>query len=65
MPSSEATARGYSGVHLLVIDEEARIEDTRYGSLRPMLAVSAGRLGPLCARAEAPSCLSADQGGRS
>src|SRR5919199_3284635 len=44
LPGSEATIRGYSGVRLLVIDEAARVEDTLYGSLRPMLAVSNGRL---------------------
>jgi hypothetical protein len=44
LPGSEDTIRGYSGVRLLVIDEAARVEDTLYRRLRPMLAVSNGRL---------------------
>jgi Terminase large subunit, T4likevirus-type, N-terminal len=44
LPGSEATIRGYSAVTLLLLDEAARIEDTLYSSLRPMLAVSGGRL---------------------
>jgi hypothetical protein len=38
------TVRGYSGVRLLAIDEAARVPDGLYASVRPMLAVSAGRL---------------------
>jgi hypothetical protein len=44
LPGDEATIRGYSGVALLVIDEAARVPDALYGSVRPMLAVSRGRL---------------------
>jgi hypothetical protein len=44
LPDSEATIRGYSGVALLVIDEAARVADSLYASVRPMLAVSRGRL---------------------
>jgi hypothetical protein len=44
LPGSEATVRGFSGVRLLVIDEATRVDDALYGSLRPMLAVSNGRL---------------------
>lgn len=44
LPGSEATVRGYSAPSLLVIDEAARIEDSLYAALRPMLAVSKGRL---------------------
>jgi hypothetical protein len=44
LPGSEATVRGYSGVRLLVIDEAARVPDALYYSVRPMLAVSGGRL---------------------
>lgn len=44
LPGKEATIRGYSGVDLLVIDEAARVADELYYSVRPMLAVSAGRL---------------------
>jgi hypothetical protein len=35
---------GYSGVHLLVIDEAARVPDDLYDTVRPMLATSRGRL---------------------
>lgn len=44
LPGTEATIRGYSGVDLLIIDEAARVEDPLYYSVRPMLAVSGGRL---------------------
>ena len=44
LPGKEATIRGYSGVDLLVIDEAARVADDLYYSVRPMLAVSGGRL---------------------
>lgn len=44
LPGTEATIRGYSGVRLLVIDEAARVPDDLYYSVRPMLAVSGGRL---------------------
>jgi Terminase large subunit, T4likevirus-type, N-terminal len=44
LPSSEATIRGYSGVNLLVVDEAARVPDSLYYCVRPMLAVSSGRL---------------------
>ncbi|HLJ97466.1 MAG TPA: terminase large subunit [Gemmataceae bacterium] len=44
LPSSEETVRGYSGVSLLIIDEAARVPDELYKSVRPMLAVSKGRL---------------------
>ncbi len=44
LPGKEATVRGYSGVDLLVIDEAARVSDDLYYSVRPMLAVSGGRL---------------------
>lgn len=38
------TIRGYSGVRLLVVDEASRVSDMLYRSIRPMLAVSGGRL---------------------
>ena len=38
------TVRGYSSVRLLVVDEASRVPDELYASLRPMLAVSGGRL---------------------
>jgi hypothetical protein len=44
LPGKETTIRGYSGVDLLVIDEAARVVDDLYYSVRPMLAVSGGRL---------------------
>lgn len=44
LPGKEATIRGYSGVDLLVVDEAARCPDELYYSVRPMLAVSGGRL---------------------
>ena len=44
LPGTEATIRGYSGVKLLIIDEAARVPDDLYYSVRPMLAVSGGRL---------------------
>jgi hypothetical protein len=44
LPESEQTIRGYSGVALLVIDEAARVSDDLYRAVRPMLAVSGGRL---------------------
>jgi hypothetical protein len=44
LPGKEQTIRGFSGVRLLVIDEAARVEDALYKSVRPMLAVSGGRL---------------------
>jgi hypothetical protein len=44
LPGEEGTIRGYSGVSLLVIDEAARVPDSLYLSVRPMLAVSGGQL---------------------
>src|SRR5207249_8810164 len=44
LPESERTIRGYSGARLLVVDEAARVDDGLYRSVRPMLAVSRGRL---------------------
>ena len=44
LPGTEKTVRGFSGVDLLVIDEAARVADDLYLSVRPMLAVSGGRL---------------------
>ena len=44
LPGKEGTVRGYSGVRLLAIDEAARVSDDLYASVRPMLAVSGGRL---------------------
>jgi hypothetical protein len=44
LPGREDTIRGYPGVRLLVIDEAARVPDALYHAVRPMLAVSSGRL---------------------
>jgi hypothetical protein len=44
LPGKEATIRGFSGVSLLVIDEASRVPDELYQSVRPMLAVSGGRI---------------------
>src|SRR5262245_11207355 len=44
LPGREDTIRGFAGVGLLIFDEAARIRDDLYRSVRPMLAVSQGRL---------------------
>ncbi len=44
LPGNEGTIRGYSGVNLLVVDEASRVPDALYVAVRPMLAVSGGRL---------------------
>jgi hypothetical protein len=44
LPSSEATIRGFSGVALIIEDEASRVNDSLYFAVRPMLAVSGGRL---------------------
>jgi len=44
LPGKEGTIRGLSGVTLLIIDEASRVPDGLYMSVRPMLAVSGGRL---------------------
>jgi hypothetical protein len=44
LPGDEQTIRGYSGVGLLVVDEASRVSDALYYAVRPMLAVSQGRL---------------------
>jgi hypothetical protein len=44
LPGKEETIRSFSGVNMLVIDEAARVPEDLYRSVRPMLAVSRGRL---------------------
>ena len=44
MPCREDTIRGYAHVDLLIIDEAARVPDDLYRAVRPMLAVSKGRI---------------------
>ncbi|MSU76662.1 MAG: hypothetical protein EXS16_01065 [Gemmataceae bacterium] len=44
LPGREETIRSFSGVSLLILDEASRVPDDLYRSVRPMLAVSQGRL---------------------
>jgi Terminase large subunit, T4likevirus-type, N-terminal len=44
LPGTEKTIRGFSGAALLIVDEAARVDDGLYYAIRPMLAVSGGRL---------------------
>lgn len=44
LPGTEKTIRGFSGAALLIVDEASRIDDGLYHAVRPMLAVSGGRL---------------------
>jgi len=44
LPCNADTIRGFSGVHMLVIDEAARVPDDLYRTVRPMLAATDGRL---------------------
>jgi phage FluMu gp28-like protein len=44
LPGTEKTVRGFSGAALLIVDEAARVDDGLYYAVRPMLAVSGGRL---------------------
>lgn len=44
LPGTEGTIRGFSGAALIVEDEAARVDDALYYAVRPMLAVSGGRL---------------------
>jgi hypothetical protein len=44
LPGTEKTIRGFSGVNLLIVEEAARVADELYYAVRPMLAVSGGRL---------------------
>ena len=41
---TDATVRGYSSVDLLILDEASRVDDALYASIRPMMAVSGGRI---------------------
>ncbi len=42
LPGSEQTIRGYSGPSLIIADEAARIPDSLYHAVRPMLATTRG-----------------------
>lgn len=44
LPGKEQNVRGMASVALLIVDEAARVPDDLYFSIRPMLAVSNGRL---------------------
>lgn len=44
LPGSEATLRGFADVDLILIDEAARVDDSLYSAIRPMLAISRGTL---------------------
>ena len=44
LPGIESTIEGYSSVSLIIVDEAARVRDEVYKTIRPMLAVSRGRL---------------------
>jgi len=44
LPGTEKTVRGFSAVDLLAIDEAARVDVELYRAVRPMLAVSGGRM---------------------
>jgi hypothetical protein len=44
LPATESTIRGMSGARLIVLDEASRVPDPLYHAVRPMLAVSGGRL---------------------
>jgi hypothetical protein len=44
LPANEETIRCFSKVALLIIDEASRVPDDIYSAVRPMLAVSNGRL---------------------
>jgi len=44
LPGQEKTIRGFSGVTLIIEDEASRVQDVLYRTMRPMLAVSGGRL---------------------
>ncbi len=44
LPGNQETIRGFSAPRLVIEDEAAYVEDAVYGAIRPMLAVSGGRL---------------------
>ncbi len=44
LPGAEGSVRCFSGVKLLIVDEAAKVPDELYLAVRPMLAVSRGRL---------------------
>lgn len=47
LPGNEAKVRGFSAASLVIVDEAARVPDPLYMAVRPMLAVSSGRIAML------------------
>lgn len=47
LPSKEQNLRGFAAVKLLIIDEASRVPDELYHAVKPMLAVSNGRMSVL------------------
>ena len=54
LPCREDTVRGFARIGLLIIDEAARVPDDLYRAVRPMLAISQGRL--ICLSTPYGSC---------
>lgn len=44
LPGKEETIRSFSSVSLLIIDEAAQVSDELYATVRPMLAISKGKI---------------------
>lgn len=44
LPGKEGTVRGFSSVDIVAVDEASRVEESLFQSVKPMLAVSNGRL---------------------
>jgi hypothetical protein len=44
IPATAGTVRGYASVAALILDEAAQVPDELYATVRPMLAVSGGRI---------------------
>jgi len=44
LPGTEGTIRGFSAPALVIEDEASRVKDEIYAAIRPMLAISHGRL---------------------
>jgi hypothetical protein len=44
LPGQESNIRGYSRVALLAVDEANRVDDALFYAVRPMLAISSGRI---------------------
>ena len=42
LPANEVTARGFSAVSMLIVDEASRVEDELFGALMPCLATTNG-----------------------